>query len=225
MKEKRFLQTSTFKIILFTVIYLYLTYILAPLSIQICKQIFHCSMTTSQTLCQYGYLGSYFLCMILGIIIFRKKLKLDIIKFKETFWTNIGKIILTCILMVIGSIIFSVTQIDNQIIIDPVLNTKIIFSNFYLMFIFLIVGSFNEKLLFHEVIIGQIGKEVPKWILIITSSIVFGLIRIVSFDQLPQSLPFIWNGFILSMLYASNKNNVILSSCAYTLNNLINIFL
>lgn len=225
MKEKGFLQTPTFKIIAFTIAYLCLGYTLAPLSSEFYQHTFHCSMMDAEMFRQYGFFGFHFLCMILGILIFRKTLKLDITRFKEKIWSNMGKIVLTFVLMLVGSMIFSFIQSDNQAAVDSLAKVGSPLSNLLFMITVGIIGPMNEELLFREVIIGQLGTKLPKWILVIVSSVLFGLIHITSLDQLPQTLPYIWNGLMLSLLYVRNKDNVLLSSGAHMLNNIIGLLM
>lgn len=223
MKEKEFSKISMLKIILFTIAYLCLGYTLAPLSSEFYQHTFHCSMMDAEMFRQYGFFGFHFLCMILGILIFRKTLKLDMTRFKEKIWSNMGKIVLTFILMLVGSMIFSFIQSDNQVAVDSLAKVGSPLSNLLFMITVGIIGPMNEELLFREVIIGQLGTKLPKWILVIVSSVLFGLIHITSIDQLPQTLPYIWNGLMLSLLYVRNKDNVLLSSGAHMLNNIFSI--
>lgn len=136
-----------------------------------------------------------------------------------------GKIVLTFILMLVGSMIFSFIQSDNQAAVDSLAKVGSPLSNLLFMITVGIIGPMNEELLFREVIIGQLGTKLPKWILVIVSSVLFGLIHITSLDQLPQTLPYIWNGLMLSLLYVRNKDNVLLSSGAHMLNNIIGLLM
>lgn len=225
MKQKRFLATPMSKIIAFLFVYLCLGYTLAPLSSSFYQRIFHCSSMNAEVLRQYGFFIFHLLCMSLGILIFHQELKNDLQLIKNKIWKSLGKIILTFILMLIGSIFLSFIQTENQAAVDSLLKVGSPLSNFLFMLTVSLIGPFNEELFFREVMIGQFSTNFPKWILILISSFLFGLIHISSFSQWPQALPYIWNGWMLSLLYSRNDNNILLSFGGHALNNFISILI
>lgn len=219
-------KNKTFIIsLLYSLMYFILCYFLATIPAEFYQAAFHLKANQAQNYHLFIFFFCHALCALVGFALFRPLLKVDWQKLKTQLFKTILLVVFAFIVMLIGSSFLSFLPSANQDAINAALTTSNapIYWLFTLTICFL--GPWNEELFFRQVLIGAFDSIVPKWILVLISALFFGIIHIPSLAYFPQSLPYIWNGFILSLVYIYKEDNVLRSYSLHALNNIMSIIL
>lgn len=170
---------------------------------------------------------SHFILFIIAFLSFREEIKIKLKNFALNWKSNLRYIILGFISIIIASSIigmFIQQQGSNQETLSYMQqgSEKLMLICFYLVTI--IIGPINEELIFRRIIIGEGRKYLPKFSILIISSVIFGLIHIHNIKEIILVIPYICTGLILGFTYYKS-DNIITSSLLHILNNLIGVII
>ncbi|WP_164986113.1 MULTISPECIES: CPBP family intramembrane glutamic endopeptidase [Enterococcus] len=173
------------------------------------------------------FCSTHFLLFFLSIIFFRKEIQSKWVDFLFNWKSNLKYIFCGIVLIFVLNIILGIflkQQGTNQESLDIMLkiSSGILSILFYLVTV--IVGPINEEVVFRRILIGDGNKIFSKTLLLIFSSVSFGLIHIHKISELPIAIPYICAGFIFGYIYI-RFNNIFSSIAIHVLNNLIGILL
>ena len=167
----------------------------------------------------------YFIIDIVYILflflIYKKELKDDFKKGNFKVDENITVYMIGLIIMVISnSIIMKITnkELSNN---EQIVRTMIDFFPVYMSFSSVIYAPFVEELIFRKTIRKMIDN---KYIYIITSGVLFGLIHVISSNtdsnELLMGIPYILMGIDFAYIYV-RTNNIYTTMIIHALHNLI----
>lgn len=167
----------------------------------------------------------YFIIDIVYILflflIYKKELKDDLKKGNIKVDENITIYMIGLIIMVISnSIIMKITnkELSNN---EQIVRTMIDFFPVYMSFSSVIYAPFVEELIFRKTIRKMIDN---KYIYIITSGVLFGLIHVISnntdSNELLMGIPYILMGIDFAYIYV-RTNNIYTTMIIHALHNLI----
>ena len=182
------------------------------------------SVEQSLTITRWIFILMPIIVSIIGIILFKPRFIHSLKDYKQNFFKYVIWVILGFLLILIINSLFP-SETANQSYLTDTINAFTINQKIGLAFTIVIFGPINEEIIYRQILIGELQKYIPqKWILLILSSIAFGLLHISSIDQIGQSVVYILNGIVIGSVYLKTNDNVIASSSIHWLNNLLGLF-
>lgn len=194
------------------VIYITMFYLVPILT----NKIFNNIITTSEQ--SYVYTVSlnmfiYILLLVSCVILLKNEIKTDFNILNKTnaintFYICLIGIICAYLASILGNIISLIlsgsNQSQNQQGIEILLSTK---YGPILIIAIVFMGPIVEELVFRKAIHNTLRNcNVPTWLILIISSLLFGLIHVIDAKDFVQIFPYLFMGFVLGSAEIYSKN-------------------
>lgn len=173
-------------------------------------------------------LSSVLICSVAFMVLDKTNFVSDWKKFRGSLGGNIGKILIGYV-MVYAALYVSQIVLELLGVYGTSANEQTIASmfspdplNLILLFLLLCVFTpITEEMVFRKVVFGFFERKWGKTAGIIASGAIFGLMHVVSYGDLIQSIPYVAMGLVFGYIYHSSQKNIYVVFGVHFLNNFV----
>ena len=173
------------------------------------------------------FYGSHLILFFVCFLSFGEEIRKKVKEFLLNWRKNVKYIIIGFVMILIATFVMGIffqQQGSNQESLSHMQqsSTSIMLLCFYIVTI--ILGPINEEFIFRRILIGEGKKYFPTCLILLVSSIAFGLIHIHDLKEILLVIPYAITGIILGTVYYKS-DNIITSITLHILNNFIGVLL
>jgi hypothetical protein len=177
-------------------------------------------------------LASVLICSLVFMVLDKATFVSDWKKFRGSLGGNIGKILIGYV-MVYAALYVSQIILELLGVYGTSANEQTIASmfspdplNLTLLFLLLCVFTpITEEMVFRKVVFGFFERKWGKTIGIIGSGAIFGLMHVLSYGDLIQSIPYVAMGMVFGYIYHSSQKNLYVVFGVHFLNNFVSFLI
>ena len=170
------------------------------------------------------FITCHLILICCGLLLFKERFKQSWKGYKQNFWQYLGFAILGMLGIIFVSSLFNFNT-ANQNSLWLMMSQMTSLQKIFFIVVLTFIGPINEELVFRQILIGEFSQYLSKWLLLIISSFLFGILHIPSLNLFYQTLPYLGSGLILGLVYIKSKDNVLCSASVHWLNNLLSLIL
>ena len=184
-------------------------------------------ITKAITYLNLFFYGSHLILFFVCFLSFGEEIRKKVKEFLLNWRKNVKYIIIGFVMILIATFVMGIffqQQGSNQESLSHMQqsSTSIMLLCFYIVTI--ILGPINEEFIFRRILIGEGKKYFPTCLILLVSSIAFGLIHIHDLKEILLVIPYAITGIILGTVYYKS-DNIITSITLHILNNFIGVLL